>query len=719
MKKEDRQLFSKILGCELAGAIGNAIGDKVEGRTYQYIEQTYGVLDRFVVGHEEYIYIRNDDTYDMFRYEHDRAPASTEDGFERHKLCGAAVIRKGGRISIDDLAETIARKIDPTKFGYLLGWQDQFLYYSIRAGMKPVEIGEFASWPGKIGTTKMIMPIGMINAGQPEKAYEDAWNCARIKDSVGEEWNHGVEVAAVVAAAVAEALKPDATVESVIEKVLSLCSERLKKQCIIMLEKAKTVKDWKDIREFYAQTYEGKNISMADEILATSLAVFYLAKGNPAEAIIIASNLGRDTDCKAYVAGGLAGALSGVETLPESWIREVEQYVQIDPYTLSRQTCWERANIFYRLVMEARGIKMEDPPNTIDGIIKEKLNKPADYVLTDKDYESIVSLDASNRKIRSIEGIQKLKNLEWLNLDNNEISDISPLSSLTKLIHLDLGMNRISDIQALKGMKNLKSLLLDNNNISDISPLKELTQIRFLNLSNNKITDITPLEGYKNLYALILDNNYINDITPIQNNLNLTSLGLNNNNVQDISILANFRKLIALYLRNNKIVDVTPLSCLGQEMKCLVLDDNMISDASPLGNLHRLIHLSISRNPLRSLDFIKNLRHLNFLEIDGVGATFLDIPKSLKHLSAADNKLKDVTFLEGNEKVQYINLTTNEVNQVEGACKLHYLDLRNNNINNIEPIRKLKGLKYLYLKGNPIEDTSILNGLPMLMEKDF
>ena len=65
-------------------------------------------------------------------------------------------MRKGERIDIGDLARTIQHDIDPEKFGYLIGWQDQFLYYSIILGLPPQQVGAFASWPGFIGTDKML-----------------------------------------------------------------------------------------------------------------------------------------------------------------------------------------------------------------------------------------------------------------------------------------------------------------------------------------------------------------------------------------------------------------------------------------------------------------------------------------------------------------------------------------------------------------------------------
>ena len=59
------------------------------------------------------------------------------------------------------------------------------------------------------------------------------------------------------------------------------------------------------MRPLYEKRYDGKRMSNAVEVLSGGLACFLMADGQPPEAIIYAVNLGRDTDCKAYVAGGL------------------------------------------------------------------------------------------------------------------------------------------------------------------------------------------------------------------------------------------------------------------------------------------------------------------------------------------------------------------------------------------------------------------------------
>jgi ADP-ribosylglycohydrolase len=73
-----------------------------------------------------------------------------------------------------------------------------------------------------------------------------------------------------------------------------------------------------------------------------------MSDGQPREAIIYAVNLGRDTDCKAYVAGGLSGALRGIEAIPSEWIETVEKQVVNDPYTVSRRTARQAAEGLYQ-----------------------------------------------------------------------------------------------------------------------------------------------------------------------------------------------------------------------------------------------------------------------------------------------------------------------------------------------------------------------------------
>jgi hypothetical protein len=90
-----------------------------------------------------------------------------------------------------------------------------------------------------------------------------------------------------------------------------------------------------------------------------------------------------------------------------------------------------------------------------------------------------------------------------LNLNTNQISDLSPLSGLTDMIELDLNRNQISDLSPLVGLTNLTSLQIGINQISDLSPLSGLTNLTTLTLQGNPLNR----ESYCDYIPTIQNNN--------------------------------------------------------------------------------------------------------------------------------------------------------------------------------------------------------------------
>ncbi len=358
------RLFAHIYGAVAGAYIGNAMGAPVEGWTWERIEKTYGFLDKFVA--------------DSRSRGVPNQPGWTEDGMERYKLMCSAIIKKGGRISIEELAREWVESIDPTKIGFRIGPQDRIIYDLLKAGMPPYEVGRYAIWPGFMGTAKMMQPLGLISACRPDVAAKDALDLGRIKDSQGRPlwrddkqtedgrfrstlvYNNALENCAAIAAATAEAIRPNATVDSVIATALAQLPPGSRKEVETVLGFAKNAKDWKEIRPLYQKFYEGRPVSNAIDILAGGLACFKLANGQPREATLYATNLGRDTDCKAYVAGGLAGALRGIQAWPREWVELVEKAVVTDPYTVDKRTARQIAEGLYKACRnELRKVKSQ------------------------------------------------------------------------------------------------------------------------------------------------------------------------------------------------------------------------------------------------------------------------------------------------------------------------------------------------------------------------
>ncbi len=120
-----------------------------------------------------------------------------------------------------------------------------------------------------------------------------------------------------------------------------------------------------------------------------------------------------------------------------------------------------------------------------------------------------VATDKSSNGEPTVAELTIIIDITSLNLVDNNITDITPLASLKKLIDLDLEFNQINDILPLADLKNLTNLNLKYNQITDISPLAGLKNLSVLDLGYNQITDISPLAGLNNLTELYLGSNKI------------------------------------------------------------------------------------------------------------------------------------------------------------------------------------------------------------------
>ena len=167
------------------------------------------------------------------------------------------------------------------------------------------------------------------------------------------------------------------------------------------------------------------------------------------------------------------------------------------------------------------------------------LGKPTSLKGT-KDFKFAVT-----RGMKSIKGLEYAKNLKKLKLNENEISDISPLKNLTKLEYLEIQRNRIVDVNPLKNLTNLKFLKLYNNLIEDIAPLSNLTNLTGLDLHYN--VTVGGDESHK------IISKGITDISALKDLKKLEFLDISANRIEDISILKNFDKIKDLDFSGNRV----------------------------------------------------------------------------------------------------------------------------------------------------------------------
>ena len=198
---------------------------------------------------------------------------------------------------------------------------------------------------------------------------------------------------------------------------------------------------------------------------------------------------------------------------------------------------------------------MPDP--NLRQAVRDQLALPADQPLLKTDMKRLTGLDGRKRGIADLTGLEHATYLQWTNLGENEIRDISPLATL---VHLE-------------------GLWIYVNPISNLLPLTNLTKLKQLNVAGCEISDLRPLASLRNLEYLILAYNQIQDIMPLANLTNLTELRLHSNRIVDIRPLANLTRLEILHIHENPIVDFSLLKALS--LSEFLYDEVCASDGLP------------------------------------------------------------------------------------------------------------------------------------------
>ena len=197
----------------------------------------------------------------------------------------------------------------------------------------------------------MIPPIGIVNACNPKQAALDAIDASSAIQSPL--ISYAPYSAAAIAAAIAEGMKPDATVESMIEAGIECCGEENVAEVIQeVLNIAKKYQDVFEVREPLWQRFGGRVPTDSLEVVSETFAMFYIAKGDPHMAGVGGTNLGRDADCVASLAAALGGALKGIDVIRKDWIETVEKAWKKDPHTIIDMSMEEQAEVLYNVLQQ-------------------------------------------------------------------------------------------------------------------------------------------------------------------------------------------------------------------------------------------------------------------------------------------------------------------------------------------------------------------------------
>lgn len=348
-------LREKFFGCIAGCHIGSSMGAPVEGWPWERIQKEYGTVERLL-------------PYEHYRNGWMREPGTTEDGVERQKLMITAIIEKQDRVNAEDVRKAWVKHIKPESAGKVSEPFEAILLAMAKTPIPAVDLGKYCDYAGLVSMARSCHPIGLINAGDIAGAMNDVYEVGQLYQTAN---SRGLHWAAVTVAGIAAATKPGATVDRVLGAILDNCEKGVVREIERGLKLTAGCKDFRDLRTTFAPVYSGTGIpyasSYANEVVTKAVCIFRTVKGNLKEAMIAGVNMGRDTDCMTAVASGIAGALSGADSLPAEWIKQVDYATSLNVYTNSQRTLRESADGLYNAFkarlrkMRAYAEQMEQP----------------------------------------------------------------------------------------------------------------------------------------------------------------------------------------------------------------------------------------------------------------------------------------------------------------------------------------------------------------------
>ena len=209
------------------------------------------------------------------------------------------------------------------------------------------------------GAAMYAAPIGVINACNPEAAYQEAINFTQ-----GHQQSYGLEAAGVFAACVAAAFIPGITIETITDIALKLAKDGTRQAIAATLDVARryrgTAWDYQQVVDALHEAllpfspmgddlmhgpekagvptmaYQPSRL-MSIEELPMALAFCLLREGEFRGAVEDAINSGRDTDSIGVMSGAILGALHGEAIVEPEVLAGIDSANRLDLRSAARR----------------------------------------------------------------------------------------------------------------------------------------------------------------------------------------------------------------------------------------------------------------------------------------------------------------------------------------------------------------------------------------------
>ena len=365
----------------------------------------------------------------------------------------------------------------------------------------------------------------------------------------------------------------------------------------------------------------------------------------------------------------------------------------------------------------AQTVSIPDPG--LNAAIRAAVQKPSGP-LTQQDLLSLTNLDARNRNVSSIVGLEAARNLVSLDLQINRLTNFSLPTQLTNLSVLNLSVNPLTNFFVSNGMTNLASLTLESDGLANLTLPAGLTGLNNLDLENNQLTSFNLPSNLTSLVSLDLGFNAFTNFSLPARLTNLSTFYFAGNPLTDLALPPGLAGLTELNLSQNLLTRFTLPAGMTNLIE-LDLSFNQLTNLTLPGDLRNLIELDLDFNQFSSLNLPSNLTHLGFLHLRANQFTHFNLPAELTGLTFLDvskNPLSNITLPAGLNQLTTLRLSENQLTSFNlplGLTNLTALNLGENQLTNLVLPPDLNRLESLDVGSNQLTSLNLPAGLTNLV----
>ena len=374
----------------------------------------------------------------------------------------------------------------------------------------------------------------------------------------------------------------------------------------------------------------------------------------------------------------------------------------------------------YKIITdEGNAEKIYDATDIPDGhllyVLEERYNVDGEPGFSERDMLNLTELDLFDADIEDLTGIEEATNLKEVYAGGNKIRSIAPLMEIEGIDFIDVNNNYITDITCLNNRKadmlryiNLAGNFIDlSNGSANLEALEEffylddnITNIQMINtITAQKVGDPDHFDdevtfGDPNVEARLIElgvetnergkmtRRTIYDATvehytgagwgmgagpsePILRRLNLEDM-----EISDLSGFEYLGQIEELILRHNNITDITPLKYLAG-LKDLDLSENNISDLSPLSiyigsdnpdDEERIINFRFAFNNISDVSPISSWK----IVTSTFDSIYYESASTYRRVSIdlAENNISSIAGVENWKNLCWLDLASNKISDI-------------------------------------------------------